>query len=114
MSSNITYNWEFNPLEVVYNKEGMVDVIRLVHWEYTATATTDSGTIEEKLIGTVGLPSPILGSFIPFTDVTKEMVTGWVVTQLGTKKVEDIQKKLSSSIAYQLSPIVGLVSPPWV
>jgi hypothetical protein len=113
--SEIVYNWNFNPLEIVYNEEGMVDVIQTVHWQYSAKYELNpTSSIVQQSIGTVSLPTPHVASFTPFTDVTKEMVTDWVVTALGTGSVESMQQSLSSSIAYDLAPTKGTVSPPWV
>ena len=111
--SAITYSWNFNPLEIVYNEEGMTDVINVVHWQYTAAFALETGSIQQTSIGTVSLPTPAVGSFIPFADVTKEMVTEWVVTAMGSGSVETMQNSLSSSLAQQLNPTTGLVTPPW-
>lgn len=113
--STITYNWNFSPLEIVYNEGEMTDVIQTVHWQYSATyGTNESSSIFKQSIGTVSLPAPHSASFIPFADVTKEMVTTWVTDTLGSGSVENIQQTLSASIAYDLHPTRGIVSPPWI
>jgi hypothetical protein len=44
----ITYNWNFSPLEIVYNEDVMVDVIDIVHWQYSAT-DDDTGTSVQSI-----------------------------------------------------------------
>lgn len=114
--SEITYNWTFSPLEIVYNEEGLTDVINVVHWQYHATyETSPTSSISQQSIGTVALPAPTEPEgFIPFADVTKEQVTNWVVAAMGEEAVTRMQESLSGSIAYQLHPTKGIVSPPWV
>lgn len=91
----------------------MTDVIQIVHWQYTANLTSDSGSYQQTSIGSVSLPTPVIGSFIPFAEVTKEMVTEWVTNVMENGSVERMQNNLSSSIACQLTPTKGIVSAPW-
>lgn len=112
--ADIVYNWNFSPLEIVYNKDELIDVIDLVHWQYSATYNPgESDSISRQNMGTVSLETPHSASFIPFAEVTKDMVTEWVVNSLGINTITDIQNSLSSSIAYELHPTKGLVAPPW-
>lgn len=111
--SNISYSWNFNPLEIVYNNEGMTDVIETVHWQYIATLPTGTDPIQQQIIGSIKLQSPSVEGFIPFTNVTKETVTAWVVAELGNEKIVEIETNLSKSIAVIASPINGIVPPPW-
>ena len=109
--NNIVYSWEFNPLEIIYNQDGMTNVIKTVHWQYIATM----GDISKQTINSVELPAPHSASFTPFNSVTKETVTNWVIDRIGgDSTVQTMQSQLSSSIAIELLPKSGLVSPPWV
>jgi len=110
----ITYTWNFSPLEIVYNEGEMTDVIQIVHWQYAATYTDETQNVTKQSIGTIGLPAPHSASFTPFADVTKEMVTDWVTTAMGTEQIDSMQQSLSASIAYDLHPTRGVVSPPWI
>lgn len=113
--SDIMYNWNFNPLEIIYDEKGLTDVIHVVHWQYSAThETSPSSSVFQQSIGTVTLPIPTEPEgFISFADVTKEQVIDWVVAELGEENVIQIQESLSGSIAHQVNPTKGIVSPPW-
>lgn len=108
--SDIVYSWEFGSLEVIYNQEGMTNIIKTVHWEYVAILDGTS----KRIINSLPLPSPSAESFVPFNLVTKEMVTDWVIDKIGgITIVQNMQNQLSSSIALELAPLQGVVSPPW-
>lgn len=107
----ITYNWNFSPLEIVYNEDVMVDVIDIVHWQYSAT-DSESGTSVQS-IGTIKLPTPAPETFIPFANVTKAEVTTWVETAMGAEAVQSMQTNLANQIDTILHPMRGTVSPPW-
>ena len=109
--NNIVYSWEFNPLEIIYNQDGMTNVIKTVHWQYIATM----GDISKQIINSLELPAPHPASFTPFNSVTKEMVTDWVIDRIGgTGMVQVMQNQLSSSIALEMQPVTGIMLPPWV
>lgn len=107
----ITYSWNFNPLEIVYNEDVMVDVINVVHWQYVAK--DEDSKLSVQSIGTVNLPTPSPESFTAFADVTKEQVTMWVETALGADTVLSMQQSLATQIESELHPLRGTVSPPW-
>lgn len=112
--NEIIYNWEFNPLEVVYHEESLSNVVNVVHWQYTATYASASIHASDRNIGTVGLETPPSQSFISFEDLTKEMVTEWVVAKLGKETVNRMTTQLSASINNQLFPIKGTLPAPWM
>jgi len=108
----ITYNWNFSPLEIVYNEDAMADVIDIVHWQYSATDDVTGTSVQS--IGTIKLPTPAPETFIPFADVTKAEVTTWVETAMGAEAVQSMQTNLANQIDTILHPTRGTVAPPWV
>lgn len=112
--SDIQYQWNFNPLEIVYQEDTMQDVISAVHWQLQASYTSSqSSSFIQTSFGKVEFGPPNPNSFIPFVDVTKELVTGWVESSMGESRINLLKTGLSSSIAYQIHPSSGTVSPPW-
>jgi hypothetical protein len=107
----IVYNWNFHPLEVVYNEDTLTNVVNVVHWQLQATHVSSSILVQN--IGTVGLETPDTGSFVPFEDLTKEIVTGWVETKLGEEAINNMKSSLSASIQDKLHPTRGPMTPPW-
>lgn len=107
----IVYNWNFSPLEVIYNEDTLTNVVNIVHWQYSATHTPSQLMLQN--IGTVSLDTPTTESFVPFENLTKEMVTDWVVAKIGNDEVSRMQTSLSASIGDKLHPIKGQMLPPW-
>lgn len=109
----IVYDWNFNPLEVVYNEDVLTNVVNVVHWQYTGTYTSGSINLYDRYVGTVSLDTPTSASFIPFESLTKETVEGWVTAKLGEERIAGMNTNLSSSLNNQLFPVKGILSPPW-
>ena len=108
--SDISYDWNFNPLEVVYNEDVLQNVVHTVHWQYRATHPSAS----QNAIGTVSLEAPTSASFVPFESLTKETVTFWVEAKLGESVIMDLQTSLSQSLNKIIFPTGGQLAPPWI
>lgn len=76
-----------------------------VHYNVSAT----DGTYNASTYGTVGYTEQPGETYIPYADLTQEMVVGWVQTSLGKDTVE---ASLQSQIDAQINPVqaAGL---PW-
>jgi hypothetical protein len=106
----ITYNWNFDPLTVGTTLDGFENVVLTVHWQYTAI----SGSYSARTIGTQDFSfNPNQENFIPFDQLTKEIVEGWVVQAMGENRIHEMQESLASQIEEQISPKVVNMSPPW-
>jgi hypothetical protein len=94
------FNWN------VVNMERLTsdDFVVTVHYSVTAT----DGDYSANTYGTVSYTQES-DNFIPFEDLTAEVVIGWVKDSLGEKTVED---SLSAQIEAQKNPtqVSGL---PW-
>ena len=109
----ITYNWNFNPLTCHAQLEGHTDVVMTIHWQLSATEVVDDKTYSAQFIGTTSLEFDASAeSFIPFAELTKEVVQQWVETQLGEERVEQMKTSLATQIEEQITPkIVNRVAP---
>ena len=96
--------FEFEIKELVCNEslDGLTNVIVTVNYD----AVKDGVSIP----GTLGLSAPHESAFIPYEDVTEEMVMGWLN---GSLNLEEIDQALDSEIAYKKEVIV--TKPlPWI
>jgi hypothetical protein len=79
---------------------------------YTAHYTIDAkdDTYSAGAYGSIGFERP--ETLIPFSDLTKETVVGWVKDALGTEKVTEIEVALQGQLDEQRNPTkaAGL---PW-
>jgi hypothetical protein len=71
---------------------------------FTAHYTVDAndGTYSAGAYGSIGLERP--ESLIPYSNLTKELVIGWVKDKLGTEQVEAIEAALQSQLNEQHAP----------
>ena len=122
MALDITYNWNFNPLESYPTASGETDVVFLVHWQLYATKGPDTGSFtgsySASSIGTQNVGPLESGSiFIPFNELTKDIVYGWVTSSMEAQSsgsVDRMYASLSASIESQINPPVLVQQAPWL
>lgn len=106
----INYDWQFNPLECYPTKENNTDVVFNVHWQlYASTAS-----YQESAIGTQSVPLPSGSVFIPFQNLTKEIVYGWVSEQIGQDRINEMTASLEKRIMDKINPPTLQLRPPWL
>lgn len=104
------YKWVVSSLDS-YPKdaEGLTDVICVIHWRYQAEQVQDDKTYFAEVYGTLSVPSPDPADFVPYDQVTYEMVCSWLESGLDT---ESLKENLESQIDYQINPkIISLPLP---
>jgi hypothetical protein len=107
----INYSWNFNPLESYPTASGETDVVFLVHWQLVA----NTGSYNASNIGVQPIAALESGStFIPFNELTKDIVYGWVTSSMGTENVDRMYASLYSSIENQINPPVLVQQAPWL
>jgi len=80
---------------------------------FTAHYTVDAndGTYSAGAYGSIGLERP--ESLISYSDLTKELVVGWVKDKLGTEQVEAIEAALQAQLDEQHAPTKA-AGMPWL
>ena len=113
MSLDITYNWNFNPLECYPTESGHSDVVFNVHWQlYATTGSYNASSIGTQMVGPLGT-----GSFTPFEELTKEQVQGWVTSAINandTGSVDRMYAGLATQIENQITPPTVNLTAPWL
>lgn len=117
----IKYDWNFNPLTCQTHQDGYNDVVMTVHWQYTAQSGSfnESGSFipqyTARVIGTQGFTfDPSGSSFIPFNELTKETVLGWITGSVGEERITQLNTILETQITDQITPKIVNLSPPWM
>jgi hypothetical protein len=98
-----TFTWNIAQME----RETADGYVFTVH--YTVDAKDD--TYSAGAYGSLGLERPE-GDLIPFSDLTADVVVGWVKAKFGDEKVAEIETALQAQIDEQRAPskAAGL---PW-
>jgi len=116
----LNYNWNFNPLTCYTHQDGYEDVVMTVHWQYSA----QSGSLNEsgsfvpqytaQIIGTQGYTFDTgSGTFIPFEELTKDTVLGWITGSFGDERIGQMSASLEAQIVDQITPKIVNLPAPW-
>ena len=104
----ITYNWNCKTVDVRPLEDGETDVVYNVHWKVTGTSDETYPNTEvfysARSIGTQPVPWNPGGTFIPFEDLTNEIVVGWTKESMGEEQVTNIEASIASQIQALITP----------
>ena len=106
-----TYEWNCKTVDVYPDYEGNTDTVYNVHYRLNAesseTHEVDGQEVPytASVYGTQSLSLEDVGSdFIPFADLTNEVVTGWVEGIMGEEEVANLKSALDSKISEEINP----------
>lgn len=105
----ITNTWAVAQMDAYPEYEGNADVVFTVHWTLTATDGEHAGSV----YGTVGLTLDPEATYVPYANLTKEQVVGWVHAALGEEQVAAYEASVAEQIANQINPPVVSPALPW-
>lgn len=106
----ITYNWNFNPLESYPTASGEIDVVSQIHWQLYAT----TGSFSSSNIGVQRVQHNSGSTFIPFNELTKDIVYGWVTSSMGSESIDRMYASLATNIENQINPPILIQQAPWL
>ena len=104
----ITYDWNCKTVDVVLQEEGLTDVVYNVHWIVTGTSDTYSSTS----IGTQTVTLDESTPFIPFADLTNDIVVGWTKDAIGEEQVASIESGIADAIEKEINPVTATMQLP--
>ena len=94
-------NWNCKTIDVYTDEHnGHEQVIYNVHWR----VSKEDEEYSASSYGSQSLNTEDIQDFIPFDDVTSEMVEGWVKDAMGEEKVSDIEESLNQQIEKEKNP----------
>jgi hypothetical protein len=116
----VSYLWDCTRVDAYPVENENTDVVYNVHWSLLGASNEDlmpSGQpYQASSIGTQMLDTSTITEFIPFEDLTDEIVTAWVITAMGPEEVEAVELGIFNMIEEQVNPTslaltVGLPIP---
>ena len=99
-----TFSWNIANLER-HTADG---VVFTVHY----TVNAEDGTYSAGAYGSLSLEAPEPDSMIPFDNLTKEIVVGWVKNKFGDEKVAEIETALQAQLDEKHAPSKA-AGVPW-
>ena len=110
------YNWEFNPLISYPTASGQTDVVFLVHYQLTASTGSleTSDFYSRSNIGVCPVEYSSGSEFIPYNELTKEIVYSWVNQSLGEDTINQIKQNLENQIEELIHPSILTQQAPWL
>lgn len=96
----MTYDWNCKTVDVHPQAEGETNVVYNVHWIVTGTEGEYTASIIGTQIVTVDPETP----FIPFEDLTNEIVVEWTKEAMGEEQVAQIEATIAAAIEDQINP----------
>jgi len=111
--NNVTYDWQFNPLESYPTASGKTDMVFNVHWQLYA----NTGSYNASSIGVIDIPYDPNEEWIEFGDLTKAEVQHWVEDRMNyynPDAVTQLKENLAQQIQNQIDPPVLIQTAPWL
>jgi hypothetical protein len=96
----ITYDWNCRTVDVHPQEEGETNVVYNVHWIVTGV----DGDYSATNIGTQIVPLSEGDTFIPFEDLTNEIVVEWTKEAMGEETVASIETSIANQIQDLINP----------
>ena len=96
----IIYDWNCKTVDVHPQEKEQTNVVYKVHWVVTGV----DGDYSSNAIGTQIVPLSEGGPFIPFEDLTNEIVVEWTKEAMGEETVASIEAGIASQIESLINP----------
>jgi hypothetical protein len=104
-----TYFWKITQLAAKIHSDNLDNVIYSVQYNYCAKDDSDP-VIERCIMGSESVTYKEGDPFIPYEDLTKEDVVGWLEAILD---VPSMQEGLDKQIELQKNPVDEYLHPDW-
>ena len=103
-----TYSWKINQLDAKIQEGELSNVIYVIHYNYIAVDPT--GEYTASSVSTLAVEYNPESTFIPYEDLTKEDVVGWLEAGID---VSILQEALDNQINLQINPVNEYLHPDW-
>ena len=103
----INYDWNCRTVDARPLEEGETDVVYNVHWRVTGTSdelNPEGNAYSSGSIGTQIVTWNPEGAFIPFEDLTNDIVVEWTKSAMGVEQVTTIEASIESQINSLITP----------
>jgi len=110
MADTTVFDWQIDTLSCYPTYDNFQNVVFSVYYTYKATRLVGDKTYNASLYGSTPVSTNNITSFVPYDQLTKEIVVGWITPNLD---VPQLQANLNGQIDNQINPPVVNLPPPW-
>ena len=103
----VAYKWDCKKLDAYPLIGEDSNVVYNVHWIVTGTSDQldqHGNPYQDRIIGTQTLDTDDITEFIPFNDLTNEVVVEWTKSAMGEEEVASIEANIQSKINSLITP----------
>jgi hypothetical protein len=101
------YNWDCKTVDVYPTEGDYTDVVYNVYWKVTGVSDqldSEGKPYEYTINNTQLIPLNSQSEFIPFNDLTNEIVVSWTKEAMGEEVVEGIESTIQYYIDLEINP----------
>lgn len=102
--------WFINQMESLPSDQDLKDFVITVHWSRFAKETINEKEYQAMVYGTQSFSKDDVSNFIPYEDLTYEIVCGWLDSSLDT---EALDLNLDAQIENQVNPPIVVLPLPF-
>ena len=106
-----TITWNISAMNCYPQAEGQTNVVFTVHWTCSGTQVQDGKTYNGSVYSTCGVTYTAGSTYIPYAELTKEDVLGWIWAS-GVDK-DAIEAAVQQQIDTAINPPVITPQLPW-
>jgi hypothetical protein len=106
-----TITWNISAMNCYPQAEGQTNVVFTVHWTCSGTQVQDGKTYNGSVYSTCGVTYTAESTYIPYANLTKEDVLGWIWASGVDKDATEaaVQQQIDTAI----NPPVITPQLPW-
>ena len=102
-----TYNWNCKTVDVHPTEADHTDVVYNVHWIVTGVSDEldpEGNAYQSTIIGTQTVALNPESQFIPFDELTNEIIVEWTKEAIGEEQVTSIEAGIQQAIDLEINP----------
>jgi len=107
----ITKNWVISQLDCITQDGDLKDFVVVCHWRRQAHEEVEGKEYNADVYGAQSFSSDNVTDFIPYEDLTFEIVCGWLENSMD---MESLDANLDNQIANLINPPIVSPALPWV
>ena len=110
----IKYEWIISQMNCVISEGELTNVVNMVHWRRTATQGIEGevGYYFADVYGALPITNPDPDDFIPYDQLTKDDVDGWL-DEMTEPTPTELDENLAANIELQINPVEETLPLPF-